>query len=160
MARIKANSARPDRAQQHARSYSRTPTLEFEIAEPGDKSPRSGLGPPDSAITDLVAYLGGEGAFGPCPSRLAATKIPRRSAAGHPATPFPSEKQGSQRRSGAPWVIDHLNVVGPAPKPLAAEHDVALFRRFEIMRFWHVDRGIPFDQMISNFDGNWLHQND
>jgi hypothetical protein len=24
----------------------------------------------------------------------------------------------------------------------------------------HVDRGIPFDQTISNFDGNWLHQND
>jgi hypothetical protein len=22
------------------------------------------------------------------------------------------------------------------------------------------DRGIPFDQMIGNFDGNWLHQND
>jgi hypothetical protein len=43
---------------------------------------------------------------------------------------------------------------------IAAEHDVALFRRFEIMRHWHVDRGIPFDQTISNFDGNWLHQND
>jgi acyl-CoA thioesterase I len=43
---------------------------------------------------------------------------------------------------------------------IAAEHDIALFRRFEIMRYWHVDRGIPFDQMISNFDGNWLHQND
>ena len=43
---------------------------------------------------------------------------------------------------------------------IAAEHDVALFRRFEIMRYWHVNRGIPIDQMISNFDGNWLHQND
>jgi acyl-CoA thioesterase I len=43
---------------------------------------------------------------------------------------------------------------------LAVEHDVALFRRFEIMRYWHVERGIPIDQMISNFDGNWLHQND
>jgi acyl-CoA thioesterase I len=43
---------------------------------------------------------------------------------------------------------------------LAREHDVALFRRFEIMRYWHVNRGIPIDQMISNFDGNWLHQND
>jgi lysophospholipase L1-like esterase len=43
---------------------------------------------------------------------------------------------------------------------LAREHDVALFRRFEIMRYWHVNRGIPMDQMISNFDGNWLHQND
>jgi hypothetical protein len=28
------------------------------------------------------------------------------------------------------------------------------------MHFWHVDRGIPFNQIISNFDGNWLHQND
>ena len=43
---------------------------------------------------------------------------------------------------------------------IAAEHDVALFRRFEIMRYWHLKRGIPVDQMISNFDGNWLHQND
>ena len=43
---------------------------------------------------------------------------------------------------------------------IAVEHDVALFRRFEIMRYWHVTRGIPIDQMISNFDGNWLHQND
>lgn len=43
---------------------------------------------------------------------------------------------------------------------ISTEHDVALFRRFEIMRHWHVDRGIPFDQMIGNFDGNWLHQND
>lgn len=43
---------------------------------------------------------------------------------------------------------------------IAAEHDIALFRRFEIMRYWHANRKIPFDQMISNFDGNWLHQND
>ena len=43
---------------------------------------------------------------------------------------------------------------------IAAEHGVALFRRFEIMRYWHIKRGIPIDQMISNFDGNWLHQND
>jgi hypothetical protein len=35
---------------------------------------------------------------------------------------------------------------------IATEHDVASFRRFAIMRHWHVDRGIPFDQMISNFD--------
>ncbi|MGY0569665.1 hypothetical protein ACTGJ9_000120 [Bradyrhizobium sp. RDM12] len=28
------------------------------------------------------------------------------------------------------------------------------------MRYWLVDRGIPFDQMISNFGGNWLPQND
>jgi hypothetical protein len=25
---------------------------------------------------------------------------------------------------------------------------------------WHVTGGVGFDQMISNFDGNWLHQND
>jgi lysophospholipase L1-like esterase len=43
---------------------------------------------------------------------------------------------------------------------IAAEHEIALFRRFEIMRSWHIDRDIPIDQMISNFDGNWLHQND
>jgi lysophospholipase L1-like esterase len=43
---------------------------------------------------------------------------------------------------------------------IAAEHDVALFRRFDIMRYWHVKRGIAIDDMISNFDGNWLHQND
>ena len=40
---------------------------------------------------------------------------------------------------------------------IAGEHDIALFRRFEIMRHWLVNRGIPFDRMISNFDGNWLH---
>ncbi|MGY3585580.1 hypothetical protein ACVIGB_005365 [Bradyrhizobium sp. USDA 4341] len=43
---------------------------------------------------------------------------------------------------------------------IAAEHDVALFRRFEIMRYWHVERGIRMDEMISNFDGKWLYQND
>lgn len=43
---------------------------------------------------------------------------------------------------------------------IAVGHGIALFRRFEIMRHWHVDRGIPFDRMISNFDGNWLHQTD
>ena len=55
-----------------------------------------------------------------------------------------------------PATIEMLRII----EMLAAEHDVALFRRFEIMRSWHVDRGIPLDQMISNFDGNWLHQND
>ena len=34
------------------------------------------------------------------------------------------------------------------------------FAASEIMRSWHTDRGLPLDQMISNFDGNWLHQND
>jgi acyl-CoA thioesterase I len=43
---------------------------------------------------------------------------------------------------------------------IATEAGLALFRRFEIMRYWHVTSGVPFDQMISNFDGNWLHQND
>jgi lysophospholipase L1-like esterase len=43
---------------------------------------------------------------------------------------------------------------------IAMEARFALFRRFEIMRHWHVTGGVPFDQMISNFDGNWLHQND
>lgn len=43
---------------------------------------------------------------------------------------------------------------------IATEARLALFRRFEIMRYWHVTGGVPFDQMISNFDGNWLHQND
>jgi acyl-CoA thioesterase I len=43
---------------------------------------------------------------------------------------------------------------------IAADSELALFRRFEIMRHWHVVDGIPFDQTISNFDGNWLHQND
>jgi lysophospholipase L1-like esterase len=43
---------------------------------------------------------------------------------------------------------------------IAADARIPLFRRFEIMRYWHVTGGVPFDQMISNFDGNWLHQND
>jgi acyl-CoA thioesterase I len=67
----------------------------------------------------------------------------------------------------APAVLDQREVpTAPTREMLeiiemiAAEHDIALFRRFEIMRHWHVDRGIPFDRMISNFDGNWLHQND
>ncbi len=37
---------------------------------------------------------------------------------------------------------------------------VNLFRRFALMRHWNVDDKIPFDAMISNFDGNNLHQND
>jgi acyl-CoA thioesterase I len=43
---------------------------------------------------------------------------------------------------------------------IARDSKVALFRRFEIMRSWHVDSSIPFDEMISNIDGYWLHQND
>jgi hypothetical protein len=67
----------------------------------------------------------------------------------------------------APALLDANDLPTPATKEmlqiidrLADEHDIALFRRFEIMRSWHKDRGIPLDQMISNFDGNWLHQND
>jgi acyl-CoA thioesterase I len=67
----------------------------------------------------------------------------------------------------APALLDANDAPTPATREmltiidlLVAEHDIALFRRFEIMRSWHLDRGIPLDQMISNFDGNWLHQND
>jgi hypothetical protein len=67
----------------------------------------------------------------------------------------------------APAVLDQLEAPTTASREMlqiiemiAAENDIAHFRRFEIMRHWRVDRGIPFDQMISNFDGNWLHQND
>jgi acyl-CoA thioesterase-1 len=49
-----------------------------------------------------------------------------------------------------------LDIIGT----IATDSKIALFRRFEIMRSWHVEGGIGFDQMISNFDGNWLHQND
>jgi acyl-CoA thioesterase I len=37
---------------------------------------------------------------------------------------------------------------------------VNVFDRFAIMKYWNTTRGIPFDQMISNADGNMLHQND
>jgi acyl-CoA thioesterase I len=67
----------------------------------------------------------------------------------------------------APALLDQQEAPTPATQEMqeniatiAKESGVALLRRFEIMRHWHVDRGIPFDQMISNFDGNWLHQND
>jgi hypothetical protein len=42
----------------------------------------------------------------------------------------------------------------------ATRAGVNLFRRFALMRHWNVDDKIPFDQMISNFDNNELHQND
>jgi len=67
----------------------------------------------------------------------------------------------------APALLDQKEVPTPAAREMqdiiasiAKDSGVSLFRRFEIMRHWHVDRGIPFDQMISNYDGNWLHQND
>ena len=43
---------------------------------------------------------------------------------------------------------------------VAETSNIGLFRRFEIMRYWRQQGGVPFDQMISNFDGNCLHQND
>jgi hypothetical protein len=42
----------------------------------------------------------------------------------------------------------------------AAKSGVGLFDRFQIMKFWHQRCGVPFEHMISNSDGNWLHQND
>jgi acyl-CoA thioesterase I len=42
----------------------------------------------------------------------------------------------------------------------AEESNVAVFDRFEIMKYWNTVAQVPFDQMISNFDGNMLHQND
>jgi len=45
-------------------------------------------------------------------------------------------------------------------RAFASDSGIALFRRFEIMRYWRVTGGVTFEQMISNFDGNWLHQND
>jgi lysophospholipase L1-like esterase len=67
----------------------------------------------------------------------------------------------------APALLDLKEAPTPATQQMqdiiatiAKDSGVALFRRFEIMRHWHVDRSVPFDQMISNFDGNWLHQND
>lgn len=68
----------------------------------------------------------------------------------------------------APAVLDQQQQ-GPTPatqqmldmiEKVAADAQLGLFRRFEIMRYWHVTGGVPLDQMISNFDGNWLHQND
>jgi acyl-CoA thioesterase I len=42
----------------------------------------------------------------------------------------------------------------------AAKYNVGLFDRFQIMKFWHEQCNVPFEYMINNFDGNWLHQND
>ncbi|WP_161494850.1 SGNH/GDSL hydrolase family protein [Bradyrhizobium canariense] len=42
----------------------------------------------------------------------------------------------------------------------ASRSNVGLFRRFAIMKHWYFDAHVPFEQMISNFDGHWLHQND
>lgn len=67
----------------------------------------------------------------------------------------------------APALLDQQDKPTPATQQMldiiaaiAKDSGTALFRQFEIMRYWHVESGISFDQMISNFDGNWLHQND
>jgi hypothetical protein len=42
----------------------------------------------------------------------------------------------------------------------ATTSGVSVFNRYEIMKYWNTVSQVPFEQMISNFDGNWLHQND
>jgi hypothetical protein len=42
----------------------------------------------------------------------------------------------------------------------AEESNVAVFDRFEVMKYWNTVAQVPLDQMIGNFDGNMLHQND
>jgi acyl-CoA thioesterase I len=67
----------------------------------------------------------------------------------------------------APALLDDDRVEKPATTEMlkiiaaaASTWRVGLFDRFGIMKLWHEKQGVPFDQMISNFDGNWLHQND
>jgi hypothetical protein len=67
----------------------------------------------------------------------------------------------------APALLDEKERPKPATRQMldyiadvAATSKVALFRRFEIMKHWHTEGNVSFAQMISNFDGNWLHQND
>jgi hypothetical protein len=55
-----------------------------------------------------------------------------------------------------PATREMLNLIADA----AARSGSGLFRRFEIMKFWHRVGRVPFEYMISNADGNWLHQND
>ena len=55
-----------------------------------------------------------------------------------------------------PATREMLNLIADA----AARSGSGLFRRFEIMKFWHQVGHVPFEYMISNADGNWLHQND
>ena len=61
-----------------------------------------------------------------------------------------------QQGKPTPATLQMLDIIAA----ISRDSGIALFRRFEIMRYWHVERCIPFEQMISNFDGNWLHQND
>jgi acyl-CoA thioesterase I len=67
----------------------------------------------------------------------------------------------------APALLDKNGLPKPATGEMldliagaAAKSATGLFRRFEIMKFWHDEAHIPFEYTISNFDGNWLHQND
>lgn len=59
----------------------------------------------------------------------------------------------------APAVLNQQQQQQPTPAPqemldviarIATQARLALFRRVEIMRYWHVIGGVPFDQMISN----------
>ena len=61
-----------------------------------------------------------------------------------------------EREQAKPATSQTLDLIATA----AGESNVGLFRRFEIMKYWHTVGQVSFEQMISNFDGNWLHQND
>jgi acyl-CoA thioesterase I len=61
-----------------------------------------------------------------------------------------------QQQNPTPAAQQMLDIIAK----IASDSAIPLFRRFEIMRYWRVTGGVTFDQMISNFDGNWLHQND
>jgi hypothetical protein len=55
-----------------------------------------------------------------------------------------------------PATDEMLKLIAAAAK----ESQVSVFNRYEIMKYWNKAASIPFDQMICNFDGNMLHQND
>jgi lysophospholipase L1-like esterase len=66
----------------------------------------------------------------------------------------------------APALLDQNDTPTPTTQEMlgiietiAKNSSVAHFRRFEIMKHWHLSNGISFGQMISDADGNWLHQN-
>jgi len=61
-----------------------------------------------------------------------------------------------QQQQPTPTTQQMLDIIAK----IASDSAIPLFRRFEIMRYWRMTGGVTFDQMISNFDGNWLHQND
>jgi hypothetical protein len=66
----------------------------------------------------------------------------------------------------APALLDEKQANPPPSQMLdliataAGKLNVGLFRRFEIMKYWHTVGQVSFEQIISNFDANWLHQND